>query len=243
LMFKMNKLSVAVIGSRGYVGNEICKALEDQGIVNLTRVDRCNYEQAKQQTDYDTVVNAAMPSKRYWAQKNPKIDFQETVEKTFLIVNEWRANKYVQISSISARTQLNTVYGRHKSAAEKLLNAEKDLILRLGPMYGSGLSKGVLIDLLENKKVFVDKQSRYCFAPVSWVGSWIAKNLNLSGIIDIGAKNNISVEEIANQIGSKSIFSGPIDDQIVGQVLKDSPNANEVIKYMLELKKCLSNAH
>ena len=61
-----------------------------------------------------------MPSKRFWAQQNPKKDFRETVEKTFNIVNDWKSSKIIQISSISARSQLDTVYGRHKAASEKL---------------------------------------------------------------------------------------------------------------------------
>ena len=63
-----------------------------------------------------------MPSKRFWAKNNPYKDFIVTVEKTFKIANDWKSSKIIQISSISARSQLNTPYGRHKAAAEKLVD-------------------------------------------------------------------------------------------------------------------------
>ena len=59
-------------------------------------------------------------------------DFIETVQKTRLIIDSFPNAKIVQISSISARTQINRVYGRHKRAAEVLLSSNHDLIFRLG---------------------------------------------------------------------------------------------------------------
>jgi len=225
--------SVGLIGANGFVGRSIRKFILNNKEISTTCITRENYEEAKQNKTYDVLINAAMPSKRFWANQNPHLDFHETVKKTFDIVTDWKSSKIIQISSISARSQLNTIYGRHKAAAEKIVSNEKNLILRLGPMYGERLTKGVLIDLLKNNRVYISRQSLYCFAPVEWVGEWIATNMHLCGIKDLGGNNAISVGEVARQINSKSIFEGPIDNQVLSKEIKSGPESNNVIDYIL----------
>ena len=137
--------SIALIGANGFVAKSIKKYLLKNKNISLISVTRDNYEAKRKGNHFDIIINAAMPSKRYWAKQNPYNDFCETIEKTFNIVNNWNSKKIIHISSISARSQLNTTYGRHKAAAEKLVLNEKNLIIRLGPMYGRSLTKGVII--------------------------------------------------------------------------------------------------
>ena len=59
------------------------------------------------------------------------------------------------------------------------LNKQNNLILRLGPMYGHSLTKGVLIDMKNNAPVYVSEESLYSFAPVDWVGNWIYQNMRI----------------------------------------------------------------
>jgi len=225
--------SVALIGANGFVAKSINKYLLKNENISLTPVTRSNYEVERVRKKYDIIINAAMPSKRFWAKQNPYEDFLETIEKTFNIVNNWRSSKIIHISSISARSQLNTTYGRHKAAAEKLVNDKKNLILRLGPLYGKRLEKGVLIDIKNDNPVYASKESLYCFAPVDWVGEWISKNMHLSGILDLGGNNAIKLEEVANKIGSKSEFCGPVDNQIVSKEIENAPEARNVLDFYL----------
>ena len=101
-------------------------------------------------------------------------------------------------------------------------------------MYGQSLNKGVLIDMKNNDPVYVSKESLYSFAPVDWVGKWIYQNLHLSGIIDIGGNNAVKLYEVAQRIGSKSKFTGPIDNQIISKELKNAPEAIDVIDFILK---------
>ena len=226
--------SIALIGAKGFVGRSIMKYLLSDENISTTSVTRENYEEARTKRQYDIVINAAMPSKRFWAKQNPYKDFNESVVKTFNIVHTWNSSKIVQISSISARSQLNTIYGKNKAAAEQIIDSERDLIIRLGPMYGTSLDKGVLIDMINNNKVYISKESLYCFAPVDWIGEWISKHLHLSGIIELGANNGIKLQEVANIIGSNSIFNGPIDHQIVSKEIKNAPEARKVLDFILK---------
>ena len=176
-------------------------------------------------------------SGRFRAKNNPDKDFVETVQKTADLIYGWRYGKFVQISTVSARCQLDTVYGRHKAAAEKICGFGDNLIVRLGPMYSRELSKGVLVDMLQGRKVFVDEESRYCFAPLEFVASWIAGNLGRSGIVEVGARTAISLREAADHIGADVEFAGAVDNQEIEHPEPGFPDAREVLGFLDEMKK------
>ena len=229
-------ISVAVIGADGYVGSRLSAALARDPDCALARVTRANGEEMREKA-FDVLVNAAMPSARFWAKSHPEEDFLETVKKTADLLYRWRFKKFVQLSTVSARCQLDTVYGRHKAAAEKLCGFGDNLIVRLGPMYGPGLKRGVLIDMLEGKKVFVDGGSRYCFAPVDFAASWIAGNLRRSGIAEVGARNALKLREVAEHLGAKVEFEGAVDHQEIPDPAGDFPDARGVLAFLDGLRR------
>ena len=145
-------MEIVVIGADGYVGSALCGALHRVPQHSVTVVTRENYAEMMGGT-FDIVVNCAMPSGRFWAKNNPEKDFVETVTKTSNLLYGWQYEKFVQISTVSARCQLDTVYGRHKAAAEALCNYGDNLIVRLGALYGGDMKKGVLVEMLVGQKV------------------------------------------------------------------------------------------
>lgn len=223
--------SVAVIGATGYVGSRLTETLDRDPAFAVTAVTRADYS-AKRSGTYDIVINAAMPAARYFARKHPARDFVETVEKTADIVHGWTAKRFVQVSSVSARCQLDTVYGRHKAAAERIVDDGENLIVRLASMYDRSLTKGVLIDMLFDRTVYVDGASRYCFAPLDWVTGWIAANLERRGVVEIGARDAIALEDVARAIGSRSTFEGILDHQEIPAVEPDFPDAAGVVDFL-----------
>lgn len=228
--------SIAVIGSNGYVGNALYNEFLKSSKHSVVGVTRDNYGDMKGQS-FDAIINCAMPSGRFWAKNHPEEDFIETVKKTADLVYGWKFKKFVQISTISARCQLDTVYGRHKAAAEKLCNFGENLIVRLGALYGENMKKGVLIDMLEGKKVFVDKKSRYSFISVLFCASWIAENLDHQGIVELGGKNAIALEDVVKQVQGDVEFEGEINHQDIENQMGDLPEARLVLDFMDKLKK------
>jgi nucleoside-diphosphate-sugar epimerase len=222
---------VALIGAAGYVGRGIERALTGRDDVEVVAVTRDSYEAARE-GGYDVVVNAAMPAARFRARKDPRWDFRETVEKTAAIAYGWEYDKLVQISSVSARCQLDTVYGRHKAAAEQLCRPGEDLVVRLGPMYSDDLEKGVLMDILAGAKVWVDGASRYCFAPRDWVGSWIAANLGRTGVVELGARDALVLRDVAAHVGADVEFEGSLDHQEMPAPEDDYPAAAGVLEWL-----------
>ena len=233
-------MRIAVIGARGFVGAALCDAIASSPSAGqVVPVTRDSYERARADGPYDVVVNAAMPSKRFWAHCSPALDFTETVEKTFALLNDWQWTRFVQISSISARSQPDTVYGRHKAAAESLCGFGRNLTVRLGPLYGEHLTKGPLVDLALDRTVHAAGESRYCYAPVDWVARTVVAGLDAEGLVELGANDSITLAEVAERIGSASEFKGAPDHQETGRASPDAPAAAAVVDYVRSLRRRL----
>ena len=228
-------MRVAVIGGRGFFGTALARAANAMPGFDVSVVTRQSYDAEVLNGGFDVVFNSAMPSGRFWAEKNPSDDFRETVLKSFNVVADFAPAKVVQISSVSARCQLNKIYGRHKRAAEVIVDDGRNLVVRLGPLYGDAISKGVLIDLIQDKTVYVSGLSEYAFTPISWAAQAIIDNVSVSGIIEIGANGAVLLQDLASALGSHSAFIGECDHQIFNDSV-GAPAATDVIAFAHALK-------
>ncbi len=223
--------TVAIVGANGFVGKALCSAFLRKKDVRVVRVTRDNYDAARQDA-YDILINSAMPSKRFWAKNNPGEDFKETVQKTEDLYKNWHYKKFIQISTVSARTEPGSVYGKHKAEAEKICRGKDSLIIRLSSMFSPDLSKGSLLDILNNRKVFVSGESRYPFVSVDFAASWISGHVDLSGTIEVGAKDTVSLKEIALRLKRKIEFEGDVENQAIENPRPEFPSAEEVFYFM-----------
>ena len=231
-------MNIAIIGSNGFFGSQLKVASNKIDSAKFHFVTRDNYKQfvSENNNDINIAINSAMPSARFWAENEPAKDFIETVSKTRRIIDDFPNAKIVQISSISASTQLHKVYGRHKKAAEALLKNDSDLIFRLGPLYGSKLKKGVIIDLINDKNVYISEQSKYAFTNITWAAEKIINNLDLTGIIEFGAQGYMKIDDLKEKLNSKSECLGEIDHQVFTKYFDDTPDSSDVINFALEIK-------
>ncbi|MFC1646800.1 hypothetical protein ACFL1A_00820 [Patescibacteria group bacterium] len=224
--------TVGVLGANGYVGKAIYESFKRNDNVNVVAITRKNFHRY-QKKKFDLLFNSAMPSKRYWAAQNPQDDYVETVEKTAMFYNTFLYKKFIQISSVSARCQLDTVYGRNKLASENLVDTGCNLIIRLGPMYSLGLKKGVLIDIIKNGTVYVNGESVYAFADLRFCAKEIVKQKEKTGTIEIGAKNGIALKKVALKLGKSVDFVGEIDNQLIKHPQSHYPDAGQVIDFLI----------
>jgi nucleoside-diphosphate-sugar epimerase len=243
---------IGVTGAKGFVGTQIVAALRKAGYepLEITRETFYAHEARviKDELIFDVLINCSMPSKRVWAENEPFKDFDATVWHTAHLVYKWKYKHFVQISSLSARCQLDAVYGRHKLAAEAVPRPGS-LILRIPPMYGPGLSKGSLFGLLRDQPVYTARSTRYCFTPVTWIGQWVAANFHLEGLYEIGALEGLAFGEVADVLGSKSEFMSSYDpDQLISGTAAAKwvgplpPNVREVIPWLEAEKEKLACA-
>ena len=210
---------IAVIGANGFVGSQICRAIDLIPKYSLIKIFReSNLSDGIKQADI--IIHAANPAGRFRAESNPEQDFSATVDKTHEILSHCGGKKLVLMSSLSCRTQMNINYGRNRRMCELLALAAHGTVVRLGPMFGIGRTRDTLHDILEGKQV--------------WAGSEIVRLLGSpSDLYEVGARDSISLAEIAEYFGSISKFSGLDDSQFLeGNDI--GPSARKVIRYASE---------
>lgn len=223
--------TICLIGYKGFVGSEIHSCLltsKKFKIISLKRGDDIQ----KGISACDIVIHSANPAKRFFANQNPEHDFLETVEKTYKFLENSNNKKFILISSISCRTQMDTSYGRNRKTCELLVSKHPNfLILRLGPMFGLGRDKDVLNDILNDRDIFVSSKTKYSYANVSWVAKKIVSLIDLNNqILEIGAKNSIALQDIKLRFKSKSTFKG-FDDSQEAINNGDGPDVKEVLEH------------
>lgn len=227
--------TVAVVGAAGYVGTQIARAIVASGRYHLIPVLRTDPAE-ELFANADIVVYAANPARRFQAEKDPVHDFEVTVEKTARFFALARGKRFVLVSSLSCRTQLNTNYGRHRRACELIALTEDSLVVRLGPMFGGSRTNDTLHDILAGRQVFVAAETRYAYVDVAWVGQKIVELLEVpAGIREIGARNTIRLGDLCDHFASSSTFSG-IDDTQIPEGFTDGPDAQDVFRFAVKEK-------
>lgn len=227
----MQYKKIAVVGSAGFVGEQVARAVQDLGNIDLIQIRRGD-AMADLLQPADLVIHAANPARRFRAEQDPAMDFKETVDKTAELLRLAGERRFVLVSSLSCRTQIGTTYGRHRRACELLAAQAGALIVRLGPMFGGSRKRDVLHDILANKSVFVSAETRYAYVDVAWAGKKIVELAlgTRQGLIEAGARTAVKLSAIRDRFESTSIFSGPDDTQIP-EGDNHGPPAEDVFTY------------
>ena len=111
------------------------------------------------------------------------------------------------------------------------LDPQKDLIIRLGPIYDFSMEKGALIDIVKGSKVFVSGDTKYAFTPLEWAGLEILNMKDETGMFEVGSRNYVVLKELRDILNSSSKFEGPLDDQVFPNAGEGCPDANDVIDF------------
>lgn len=221
---------IGIIGSNGFLGKTLCKISKnyDYEIIEITKTD---YEHQKSK-NFDILINTATSSKKFWAYENPHLDFQKTVSLTADIAYNWKYEKLIQISTISAADHhLHHPYAINKKSAEIISSYKNALIVRLGALYGEGLTKGPLFDLLNSKQLFVDVKSEYNYISTDFVSEWIFQNIDRFGLIELGSYDTISLLNIAKNLHLEVNSSGRFEKIFSSKVEPDMPSAKDVLHF------------
>ena len=153
-------MSTALVGWSGLVGgNLLAQTSFDYRFRSTDIADLPNQA-------YDLLVCAGAPAEKWKANQDPQGDL-ERLEPLFDALRRVQAKKVVLISTIdvfakpidvdeSSPTLSDTasVYGKHRALLEDLVRGRFDTtILRLPGLFGPGLKKNVIFDLLHNNQI------------------------------------------------------------------------------------------
>lgn len=150
----------ALIGHTGFVGGNLdsrMKFTHKYNSKNIAQIDG---------HEFDQVVCAGVPGVKWLANKAPEQDKQQ-IDKLIRHLDAIRTSKFILISTIdvypqavdvdeSSTIDLSTchAYGKHRLQLENWISERFDaLIIRLPGLFGSGLKKNIIFDLLNGHEI------------------------------------------------------------------------------------------
>lgn len=166
-----------VLGGHGFVGSACVRGARARGY-EVQSIGRAEYPEAIG-TDCDLLINANGNSRKYLATKEPLTDFRASVESVLRSCLDFKAQRYVFLSSIDVYPVVDdpscnredalidparlSRYGLHKWLAEQIVRQYQPdaLMVRMGGFVGPGLWKNPIYDLLTGQTLRVDPESAY----------------------------------------------------------------------------------
>jgi len=197
----------ALIGFTGFVGGNLRRQARFEGLYNST-----NVESIAGQT-YDLVVCAGAPAEKWKANRDPEADGR-AIGRLTAALEQVHAAQVVLISTVDVYPspvevdegspidpEKATPYGRHRFGLEVFTTARfNTLVVRLPGIYGEGLKKNVIYDLLhDNHLEAIHSDSAYQFYGLDrlWqdVQTALAASLKLVNF----ATEPVTVREVAKE--------------------------------------------
>lgn len=175
-------MTTALIGHTGFIGSNLSRALPIDD-----RFNSANIESIAGQS-YDVVYCAGLPAAKWIANREPERDW-ENVQRLMHALSSVSAAHVVLISTIDVYPRPIEVdedtpidvtghhaYGRHRLAFEEFVRERfSSTILRLPGMFGDGLKKNAIYDLLnDNQVAAISPDGVFQFYEVDWLVADIA---------------------------------------------------------------------
>lgn len=145
------ELRNCVIGYTGFVGNKIYLKLKKEN-PNTLGFNTKNIHKIKK-GHFNEVFCAALPAKKWIANKNPTKDFNN-IKKLVSFVKTIKVNIFYLISTIDCEFGSGD-YGKNRLYFENFVKKKfkKFVIIRLPALFGKGLKKNILYDLINNNQI------------------------------------------------------------------------------------------
>ena len=210
-------MKTALIGHTGFVGSNLKQQYNFTDLYNSK-----NIESMKGQ-EYDLVICAGVSAVKWMANKEPQKDL-EGIKALEGVLSTINAKEFILISTIDvyATTQYldedfdcasvdNHAYGTHRLSFEKFCDEKFDncTIVRLPGLFGDGLKKNVIYDLLnDNCLEMINTKSsfQYYYLKYLWKDIQLAINNDIKLI-------NLFTEPVPTQ----DIFSTFFPEKKIGQ--------------------------
>lgn len=209
-----------LIGSTGFVGTTLAGQIPFDLAVHRPDLDRIRGVAA------DQVVCAGLPAAKYLANADPDGDWRNTVRVAGAL-SEVRTNDVMLVSTVDVygvpvgvdETSMPAydgaqAYGRNRAWFEAFVRAEfpDHLVLRLPGLFGTGLRKNLVFDLLEGRDEQwrgVNGRSTFQFIDVADVWSYV-EPARADGIRVLNlATEPVTAEAVADIFGVTLGAAGP----------------------------------
>lgn len=151
-----------LIGNTGFVGGTLMRSLPFDRTYNSRTIEQIDGE------SFDTLICAGAPATMWAANANPQAD-AANLERLAQAIERSSVRRLVLISTIAvlddmsagytestARYETQMAYGRNRRALEeRVLDHPGALVLRLPALFGAGLKKNFIYDLMNSIPSFI----------------------------------------------------------------------------------------
>tara|TARA_Y100001970_G_scaffold294353_1_gene451307 strand:- start:7505 stop:8215 length:711 start_codon:yes stop_codon:yes gene_type:complete len=190
------KNKIAIIGYTGLIGSNIYNQFKKKykyiDLFNSKNIHKIRNK------NYKAILCAGLPAEKWKANKFPKKDKLNTL-KLVNCLKKVKTYKFFLISTIDI--YFNHAYGKNRIYLEKFIkkNFQNYLILRLPGVFGKGLKKNVIYDLInknELEKIYYNDQYQ-----------WYDLNLLKKDIEKIQYIKNSTYEFYSEPVNNKDIIN------------------------------------
>ena len=205
----------ALIGHTGFIGGNLARQWAFDALFNSSNIDDLRGG------DFDEIVCAAPAAEKWKANADPESD-SRSIARLEQALSETTARRFVLISTIDVyprprdvdeRTEIGDEgqpYGGHRLRLERFIRGRFDaIILRLPGLFGTGLKKNALFDLLHDNHVErIDGRGIFQFYDVGNllhdIERCIARGIRLLNV----ATEPIAVADIARDLFGRELSAG-----------------------------------
>lgn len=166
----------ALIGYTGFVGGYLSRQMDFEAMYHRSSIEWMK------ESKFSLVVCAGLPAEKWRANQNPEED-RDNMLRLMSTLERVEAERFVLISTIDVyrakgicdETSVPApehAYGVNRRALEQFVEKRfpKHHIVRLPAMFGQGLKKNALFDLLQGvEKVGVNRLSAFQWYDVGWL--------------------------------------------------------------------------
>lgn len=216
-------MSSALIGYTGFVGSNLAAQLPFDARYNSKNVEEIGGRA------FDVVFCAAAPAEKWRANADPATDLA-SIERLMRALSDVRASRFVLISTIDVYPRPREVdestpidsatlapYGRHRLMLESFVRERfPATVLRLPGLFGPGLRKNALFDLIHDNAVDrIDSRGRFQFYGVSRLAADVERALDRGIAVLNVATPPLSISDIARTLFGRELETrgaGPAPD-------------------------------
>lgn len=222
---KKDKLRIAVTGADSFIGKKLCEVLENRGdkVFRYTLKDFDIRKKFEIKDRIDILYHLAALNSPYLSKINPIKTFEVNVLGTMNLLEAVRnsgVKKIIFTSSILIYKNLEKTketdftgynlypYGLEKLIGEEYIKIYSELykidyaILRISGVYGSGMCKNPIFDVINgflknNVKLYINKNSSYNFIHVDDVVNALVKSLDWKKTtLNVCSDKSIKIKDI-----------------------------------------------
>jgi nucleoside-diphosphate-sugar epimerase len=215
---------IFIVGANGLVGSSFVRFCKKKKY-KFRKILR------KNNSDYfgkscNILVIACGNSNKTLANKNPRFDFEETVQSVIPYIYQIKYKKIVFFSSVdyylntksyistseNIKTNFlkNNNYGFHKYIVEQIIKkfCNNYLIFRLGGLVGSNLKKNPIYDIFFKKKIFTSIKSRMNFINTNCIPKIVFNVLKKkikNKVFNLASKDSLTIKKILKNLNIKDL--------------------------------------